>query len=521
MATILKTPVPHAEAAAFIRSKPAVGRSVFDRLLPEIKGRAFTITGIQCADTLQRARDLIAALPEGADWDTQKGRLISEISPYLVDSNADPEAREKQVAAASRRAEILMRLHGFQAYATAQHEVMERQRDAFPFWMYQTFGDGRVRPSHTALDGIILPADHPFWADHSPPWEWGCRCNKVPVTAEEAEAAAGAKANSAAGWAPGPAVVKRMEQTGMLDRGDGKPVDVRSPKQRAIESGEDPAAKYSWNPADMRLPLDELAKRYDATTWAAFRKWAEAQTIKTNDGEMPVWSWLSGTKILPPTAPVVIPPVPPPPPPATVIPPAPAGKGTPVSGALIVGPKGAHGKDIKEALIALDAVHGDGKLPKITIDHRAGTSLGVYRSNYKGEAVGIGVKAASKGGTHVLMTTAHEAGHFLDHQAFSPGKFASETNAKFAAWRDAIDKSAALADLDNASVSGKSYWKSRRELWARSYSQFIATKSGDQRMLAELKAIREGHAPWRQWADDDFKPIAKAIEEILKGEGWM
>lgn len=273
---ILLAPVPHDEAAKFIAGKPAVGRAVFDRLLPELKARAFTISGIEAADTLQRARDLIAALPQGADWDTQKSRLIGEISPYLVDDQADEETKARQVASAERSAETLMRLHGFQAYSAAQHQVMERQRDAFPSWQYMTFGDGNVRPSHAALNGIVLPADHPFWKDHFPPWDWGCRCQAVPVTAEESADASVAKAGAASGWAPGPEALKHMETTGMLDRGDGHPVDIRSPRKRAEESGEDPAAKFGWNPGDMKIPIEAIAARYksDPVTWSSFENWA-------------------------------------------------------------------------------------------------------------------------------------------------------------------------------------------------------------------------------------------------------
>ena len=166
---LLLQPVPHEEAARFIADKPAIARDVFDQLLPDLKARAFTVAGVEAADTLQRARDIIAELPRGADWGKQKKKLLGEISPWLVDDDADPETREQQVEAAARRAETLMRLHGFQAYAAAEWQVMDRQRDAFPYWMYQTFEDSRVRPAHAALHGLILPTDHPFWKDHYPP----------------------------------------------------------------------------------------------------------------------------------------------------------------------------------------------------------------------------------------------------------------------------------------------------------------------------------------------------------------
>jgi len=283
---MLLEPTPHAQAAEFISGKPAVGRSAFDRLTPELKARAFTVAGIEAADTLQRARDLIAELPQGADWDAQKAKLIGEISPFLVDETADPEARQKQVGAAARKAELLMRTHGFQAYAAAQHQVMDRQRDAFPLWMYMTFGDGHVRPSHAALNGIIIAAGHPFWKDHSPPWDWGCRCNKVPVTADEAREYAAAESGSAAGWVPQDAVLKRMEQTGMLDVGDGRPVDVRSPKEKA----DDPGTAFGWDPGSMHLPIADVLKRYDEPTAAALRKLLSGETVDV-PGKPTVLGW--------------------------------------------------------------------------------------------------------------------------------------------------------------------------------------------------------------------------------------
>ncbi|WP_448578920.1 phage head morphogenesis protein [Thermosphaera sp.] len=289
---ILLKPVPYEEAARFIGDKPAVGRDVFDRLLPELKARAFMISAIEAVDTLQTVRDLIAEIPRGADWNEQKAKIVANLSPWLVDDHADPKTREQQVEAAERRAETLMRLHGFQAYAAAQWQVMDRHRDAFPFWMYQTFEDSRVRPAHAALDGLVLPADHPFWRDHYPPWDWGCRCQVVPLTEEEALKAARARPGTGSGWSPGPETLKRLEETGMLDLGDGKPVDVRSPRQKAEETGEDAAAQFGWDPGDLRMPLAALKGRYDAATWAAFEAVAKATRIQ---GLGTLWQWAART----------------------------------------------------------------------------------------------------------------------------------------------------------------------------------------------------------------------------------
>jgi hypothetical protein len=67
VATFLFEPTPNEEAVAFIKNKPAVTRGVFDKLLPEIKARAFTIAGITRLETLQNVRDTLADLPAGGD----------------------------------------------------------------------------------------------------------------------------------------------------------------------------------------------------------------------------------------------------------------------------------------------------------------------------------------------------------------------------------------------------------------------------------------------------------------------
>lgn len=57
----------------------------------------------------------------------------------------------------------------------------EEQGEDFPMLQYQTAGDGRVRPDHAALDGIIKPVNDPFWDNYFPPNDWGCRCTVIQL----------------------------------------------------------------------------------------------------------------------------------------------------------------------------------------------------------------------------------------------------------------------------------------------------------------------------------------------------
>lgn len=60
----------------------------------------------------------------------------------------------------------------------------ERDVDLYPNIKLVSVGDGRVRPEHKVLDGTIRPFNDPFWNTHTPPLDWGCRCN-IEQTDEE------------------------------------------------------------------------------------------------------------------------------------------------------------------------------------------------------------------------------------------------------------------------------------------------------------------------------------------------
>lgn len=297
----LAEPQPHLEAADWLRSKPVVSREVFERLLPELQARAFLITGLEAHDELQGIRDLIAEVPLGEDWDQAKAAIAERLGPHLTqldkDGRPDPDATRK---ASEARAQLLLRTHGFQAYALSQHQVMQRQTGAFPYWQYLSLDDAKVRPTHRALDGIVLPADSPFWADHSPPWEWGCRCRKVPLTEAEVE---DLRQEDQAKPREERLVLdeaqrRDLEDSGLIRRAvrddQGKlvrdpmlPWGVLSPRNRGDDS------PFVFDPESFTMPLDQLLDRYDPATRRDFEAWARRSKLK--DGRT-VWSWLGGAQ---------------------------------------------------------------------------------------------------------------------------------------------------------------------------------------------------------------------------------
>lgn len=288
---MILTPIPHKQATALIAGKPAVTRDVWDALHPDLQARAFTITGVECLDAIARVRELTAQLPSGGDYNELRSQIRSIISPWLVTSD-DPEEARKQQLAANRRGEMLLRLHGWQAYAQTQYELAEAHKDVFPYRQYLSSEDSRVRPSHAALNKKILPSDHPFWANHTPPWEFNCRCDMVVMTEEEAKgiAAKETKVTPEDRKVLPPAQLREIERNNRIVKPGGTGyLDLRTPREKNAGKG------YEFRPGDNALPLDQILERFTPAERATFKSWAA--TIKLVDGRTLAEYWaIKGAK---------------------------------------------------------------------------------------------------------------------------------------------------------------------------------------------------------------------------------
>lgn len=487
---MLTSAVPYDEAADFLSGKPAVTKAVFDKLLPELKARAFTIQGVDAADALQAARDAIAQIPMGADWRETKKELTAALKPWLGDG-------------AAMRVEMLMRWHGYQAYSVANYENLEAMSDLFPYRQYQTAQDSRVRATHAALNGIVLPATSPFWDRHTPPWEYGCRCDVRGITREEAEEMMAEDAGvdeRKRRVVEGP-VLEELERHGRLHRGDNEIYDVRTKSERG-ESGPE------WSTKDLRIPIDELRKRYDAPVWRRFEAWAKRTKV---DGLGTVWDWLEGN----------------------TTPPAPDAqalidhkKNFPRVGAAFRDHEGATGKIVEEAAAIIDEVHGDGVLPELRLN---GPDNRLYWG-YIDIPSAIGRPTVNVRGDSPwpLITAVHELGHYVDIYGFGNGRMGgSHFSAALDEWRDAVlasPSSIYLREKLKSMPKELDYYFMPTELFARSYSQWIAVRSGNADMLRQLEDIQKSQTfiqPFTQWKRAEFEPIAAALDKLFDSRGWL
>ncbi len=221
-----------------------------------------------------------------------------------------------------------------------------------------------------------------------------------------------------------------------------------------------------------------------------------------------------------------------------------------------VDPSEPHGAAMARTQAAIDRVHRmpDGMRPiPLGIEDRPG-----YLGAYRGNRIDL-----NPNGRYPHITAAHELGHFLDRAGLPPARaFTVETQLgsgeNFNEWWKAVQSSRTTQvlqsikslpdgsilvrrrrpdgivnelDVDHAHVD---YLLSPREMFGRSYAQWIATQSGDPGMLADLELAQdpangEQVIPGTGFADgypgywnaDDFEPIASALSEAFRRLGLL
>jgi SPP1 gp7 family putative phage head morphogenesis protein len=68
-----------------------------------------------------------------------------------------------------------------QGLSANRWQQIESEKHLYGCLKYVTVGDGRVRPEHAALDGIVRPVGDSFWKKFYPPNGWNCRCTVMQV----------------------------------------------------------------------------------------------------------------------------------------------------------------------------------------------------------------------------------------------------------------------------------------------------------------------------------------------------
>lgn len=167
---------PFAEQVAFFRGK--LGNLVpTERWTDMLRGahdRGFMVAGAQSAD-------LLASLAAAVDRGVTEGRSLDEF-------RRDFASIVERTGWSYRgdfnwRTRVIYQTNVATAYSAGREAQL--REGGFAFQMYKHGGSAEPRPEHLAWDGLVLPADHPFWITHSPINAFGCTCRKVGLRRRE------------------------------------------------------------------------------------------------------------------------------------------------------------------------------------------------------------------------------------------------------------------------------------------------------------------------------------------------
>lgn len=124
------------------------------------------------------------------------------------------------------------------------------------------------------------------------------------------------------------------------------------------------------------------------------------------------------------------------------------------------------------------------------------------------------------------VTFVHEFGHHLSLSAegnFSPEQFDQRVmeTPTLRKWKAAVEATPTYENLRSRFLDHgedyAGYLKDERELFARSYAQYITRKTNDSTLTDQMERIRSKNRDF-QWPDEEFGPIAEALEAHLASQ---
>lgn len=166
--------LPFREQIEFLENKIPTPTAGWADIYGAEHDRAYIVAGIARMDVLA---DLKAATVAAA----RDGEGLAAFRQRLRESQA-----EKGWAFPgdfNRRSRLIYQTNMRTSYGAGREAQMADPalQARLPYKLYRHGGSRDPRPQHLAWDGLVLRADDPWWATHSPPNGWGCRCKAFLV----------------------------------------------------------------------------------------------------------------------------------------------------------------------------------------------------------------------------------------------------------------------------------------------------------------------------------------------------
>lgn len=168
---ILGRPFAEQVAAFRLRLGDLRPTSSWTDLAGQDHDRAFMVAGAVKADLLA---DLAAAVDKAITEGTTLETFRADFREIVTRRGWHGWTGEGTTGGEAWRTRVIYRTNMATTYAAGRHAQLVA--GGYAWWVYRHGGSAEPRLDHLSWDGVALPPDHPFWAQHYPPNGWGCSC---------------------------------------------------------------------------------------------------------------------------------------------------------------------------------------------------------------------------------------------------------------------------------------------------------------------------------------------------------
>lgn len=253
--------LPPEKAVEYFKSKGYAFSWDWTDVWKEAHAKAFTVAKVARMDVLQDIRGMVQkAISDGITFE----QFRKELEPRLKAKGwwgktwvGDEKGGQKVQLGSPWRLKTIFETNVQTAYMAGRYQEMMGMTDTRPYWEYVAVLDGRTRPWHRALHGLVFRFDDPFWNKYYPPNGFKCRCR-----------------------------VRSLSEKNMQDRGLSVSPAENIPGGSVADVGWDyNPGKAAWQPELDKYDYD-IAKQYikGAVTGPDFERFFERKT----GGEFPV-----------------------------------------------------------------------------------------------------------------------------------------------------------------------------------------------------------------------------------------
>lgn len=171
--------LPFEEQVAFFRSKlgDLVPTATWRDLMRSAHDTAFMVAGAAKADLLA---DLAAAVDQAISDGEGIEAFRKRFSEIVARNGWHGWTGEETKAGRAWRTRVIYQTNMSTSYAAGR--LAQLRAGGYEYWMYKhSDAVAHPRPHHLAMDGVVRPADDPFWQTWYPPNGWGCKCRVIGI----------------------------------------------------------------------------------------------------------------------------------------------------------------------------------------------------------------------------------------------------------------------------------------------------------------------------------------------------